>query len=288
MASVMRCLNKYEYWSGKKISLHKSSLLFSPNASHEIRRSIHSVSGMQQMKGNERYLGNPLFFSRKKAVDFAFIKKRLEDRVESWQAKLLSRASRTTLIQAVAMSIPTYSMPSFLLPKQLCSEIDAIVRRFWWTGSGATKRFLALKSWDALCKPKECGGLGFRRFYYFNLALLSKLGWKVVAGEDVFWVKALQAKYYRTEKFRDTPIRSDDSFVWKGILQTRSLLAKGCFEIVGSGESIYIWARPWVPGIPMGIPRAFFNRSHPNPIRHPNHILQKSNSFSYRVCVFRI
>ena len=105
-----------------------------------------SLLGMGVMTGNERYLGNPLFFSNNKRADFDFLKQKISARIEEWQAKLLSKAGRTTLIKLVALSIPTYTMSSFLVPKSLCEELDAIVRRFWWTGKMGTNRFLALKS----------------------------------------------------------------------------------------------------------------------------------------------
>ena len=58
-------------------------------------------------------------------------------------------------------------------------------------------RFFALKNWDAICKPKKFGGIGFRRFADFNLALIAKLGWKLLFDDNAIWVKALKAKYCR-------------------------------------------------------------------------------------------
>ena len=68
-------------------------------------------------------------------------------------------------------------------------------------GKRGDKMLSFSKSLDSFCKLKDCGGLGLRRFYDFNLALLSKLGWKVVSKEDVFWMAVLRAKYCRIEKF---------------------------------------------------------------------------------------
>lgn len=56
---------------------------------------------------------------------------------------------------------------------------------------------MAFKSWRDICKPKDAGGLGFRKFNEFNLALLAKLAWKMANGEEALWTKVLKAKYLR-------------------------------------------------------------------------------------------
>ena len=39
-------------------------------------------------------------------------------------------------------------------------------------------------------------------------------------------------------------------------------------KVIGDGDSIEIWSRPWVVGLPNGIPRAAFNPLVVNPILH--------------------
>ena len=78
-------------------------------------------------------------------------------------------------------------MCSILVPKSLCEELDAEVCRFWWTGKSRNSHFLELKGWDALCKLRSHGGLGFWRFYDFNLALVSNLTWKLVFRDGAVW-----------------------------------------------------------------------------------------------------
>lgn len=38
---------------------------------------------------------------------------------------------------------------------------------------------MEMKAWKEVCRPKENGSLGFRRFHDMNHALLSKLSWKI-------------------------------------------------------------------------------------------------------------
>lgn len=45
--------------------------------------------------------------------------------------RVLSQAGRTTLIRAVATTIPLCCISIFLLPKGWCEEIDRILKDFW-------------------------------------------------------------------------------------------------------------------------------------------------------------
>lgn len=84
-----------------------------------------------------------------------------------------------TLIKSVVQSIPRYTMSTFLLPSNLCEDLDAIVQKLWWESKLNASGFLAVKAWKDLYKPKEMGALGFRRFKDLNMALATKLGWKL-------------------------------------------------------------------------------------------------------------
>ena len=53
-------------------------------------------------------------------------------RVQGWKQSLLSHASRTCFIKAVAAAVPIYPMSSLLFPKNICSKIDALLSDFWW------------------------------------------------------------------------------------------------------------------------------------------------------------
>lgn len=42
-------------------------------------------------------------------------------------------------------------------------------------------------AWDAICKPKDVGGLGIRRLYDMNRALIAKLGWLLLKNPNSLW-----------------------------------------------------------------------------------------------------
>uniref|UniRef100_A0A803Q247 Reverse transcriptase n=1 Tax=Cannabis sativa TaxID=3483 RepID=A0A803Q247_CANSA len=168
--ALSRCLEKYEYWSGQKVSKDKSGIVFSPKISVSNRRDLTSTMGTHVLKGREKYLGNPFFVSARKREDFNFIKTKVLNRLEGWKAKCLSQAGRLTLIKSVLQNIPCYTMSAIRLPVSLCKESDSIVARFWWKG-------------------------------YMNVALVAKLAWNILVQSDRPWVKALSAKYCSTFEF---------------------------------------------------------------------------------------
>jgi hypothetical protein len=108
-------------------------------------------------------------------------------------------------IKAVAAAIPSYAMSTFLLPKIFCRKLDQLFMNFWWAFSPKKIRNLSLKSWNSICSPKALGGLGFRKMEEVNLALISKLGWKLLSPSDSMWVNQLQGKYLLSGSFLFPP-----------------------------------------------------------------------------------
>ncbi len=109
--------------------------------------------------------------SREKA--FAGLKDRIAKKLQGWNEKFLSKAGSEVLIKAVAQSIPNFTMSCFKIPSSFCDEVNSMIAKFWW-GSSSKGRKIHWKSWQKLCQPKEEGGIGFRDFHAFNLALLGK------------------------------------------------------------------------------------------------------------------
>lgn len=82
-------------------------------------------------------------------------------------------------------------------------------------------------AWNKVAKKKDSGGLGFKEIIDFNLAMLAKVGWRLICNPDSLLARVLQAKYYPSLSFMDAPVGRSTSWGWKGILQGRKILKAG-------------------------------------------------------------
>jgi hypothetical protein len=171
----------------------------------------------------------------------------VKSKVDGWRAKSLSQAGRLVLIKSVAAAIPSYAMSTFLLPKSICSQLDKVFKNFWWGFSSSKTKNLSLKSLELICTPKALGGLGMRSMKDVNLALISKLGWKLLTGLDSLWVSQLTGKYLNFESFLSLSFLSSTSWLWKGILKSKPIISKGTCHRIHSFSFLSVWNSSWIP-----------------------------------------
>jgi hypothetical protein len=141
-------------------------------------------------------------------------------------------------------------MSSFLLPTFVSYSLDRILKNFWWSFPTDRSKSLSLKSWSSICSPKDEGGLSFRRMHDFNLALITKLGWKLLSKADCLWVNQLQRKYIKYGDFLFSSIPFTASWLWKCIQKIKPIISVGACLRVSQSSSSPIWISNWVPTIP--------------------------------------
>ncbi|KAI5340961.1 hypothetical protein L3X38_020235 [Prunus dulcis] len=131
-------------------------------------------------------------------------------------------AGKEVLIKVVAMAMPNHAMSCFKLPVSLCREIESEI-------------------------AQKDGGMGFRDLVCFNLAMLAKIGWRILGQPQSLLGKVLHDKYHHGVGFLDARLGRKVSWGWRGILQGRRILLAGLRWRVGNGERIRVTEDPWLP-----------------------------------------
>ena len=157
--------------------MEKSSIYFSPNAPPSVHEAMKHALGIFMEASTERYLGLPTVVGRITSGSFEHTGKRSRGNMQGWAERLLACAGREVVLKSVIQAIPTFSMSCFLLTKKVCKQLTSSMARYWWSSS-IDRRSMHWISWDKLATPKVQGGMGFREFQKFNLALLGKHGWR--------------------------------------------------------------------------------------------------------------
>ncbi|KAF4389469.1 hypothetical protein G4B88_006528 [Cannabis sativa] len=236
----------YDAWSRQRLNLEKTKITFSDNCCHLLRSEIVNSFGFKMMNGDEQFLGNPLFIHGNSVSKFKYVVDKVANRLEGWKAKLLSQSARSVLIQNVLQTVPLYSMAVFKLPAAIHAELDSLYRRFWWTGDTGRGRYLSLVTWDNICKPKSCGGLGFRKSSHNNICLLAKLAWLLAKESDALWIQVLKGKYFPSTSFLAADKKRNSSLVAKGIWDVKYLIEDHAAWRVSFNSNRDLWVCDWV------------------------------------------
>ncbi|XP_074266609.1 putative mitochondrial protein AtMg00310 [Silene latifolia] len=96
------------------------------------------------------------------------------------------------------------------------------------------------------------GGMGFRDFQLFNLALLGKQAWRLVTETGNLWEHIMRAKYYPDGEFMTAQLGANPSYTWRGLMEARAVLETGMRRRIGDGKSTRVWRDAWLPGTNTG------------------------------------
>lgn len=69
-----------------------------------------------------------------------------------------------------------------------------------------------------ICTPQAKGGLGFRDFKNFNLALLAKQVWRLIQYPNSLLARVLKGRYFRLSNPIDVNKASNPSYVWRSLM----------------------------------------------------------------------
>lgn len=100
--------------------------------------------------------------------------------------------------------------------------------------------------WERLCVAKEKCGMGFRSLQLFNLAMLGKMGWPLLAEPNTFVCRVLKSKYFSSGDFLTAHVGHSPSFTWRSICAVQDLVRRGVRWRVGNGDRIRAMVDPWL------------------------------------------
>ena len=179
-------------------------------------------------------------------ADFQFLVDKLHSKLQGWKAKLLSQVGKTTLISSTLQFMPLYTFSCFKVPEVVCNKTDAISRAFWWRHD-QTERKLHLVSWDKICRPREEGGLGLKKFGLMNQAMLAKQFWRIGQNPQSLISKTFKAKYFPNSSIYDCVPKPHHSWFWRSIINQKNNLLKEGRWIVRNGANIPLTYTAWFP-----------------------------------------
>jgi hypothetical protein len=103
--------------------------------------------------------------------------------------------------------------------------MDAI-SKFWW-GDDDNSNKMHWYAWWKLCYPKIEGGMGFRDFHSFNLAMLAKQVWRLINEPESLCVKVLRVKYYPPGDILKGGPKAGSSYTWQSIVAGLATFKRG-------------------------------------------------------------
>jgi hypothetical protein len=246
MEAVLEVLQTFCAMSGQRVNYDKSSIFFSRNVEANTRHALSAKSGLKETTRLGNYLGVPALGRTPRCQDFQYLIEKIKGRLAGWKAKQLSLAGRITLAKSVIQSIPVYPMMSMPIPKSCLNEIEKLQRSFIW-GDGEDKRKTHMVGWDTMTKPKQCGGMGFRKLQAMNEACLMKMGWSLMVGENSLWGQVLLGKYGR-ESWNQGKVTTGigDSALWKAIVKSWPNLEEHRVWSIRDGRQVSFWKDKWL------------------------------------------
>lgn len=93
---------------GQKVNFQISLLYCSPKVPSQDAERLSLELGIPQTKDLGRYLGQQLVHSGNNRVAYEQMLQRIQNKLEGWKTKCLSRAGRLTLAHSMLSSIPTF------------------------------------------------------------------------------------------------------------------------------------------------------------------------------------
>lgn len=129
ISNLMNILEKKFHKAGLALSVNKSKLFITKNASRQLRQLVARTLGFQ-LTHLGKDLGLPLLHTRSSVSSFSYLVDNLTNKLAAWKSSHLPMVGRVVLAKSTLSALPTYSLQAGPLPSNLCSTLDKITRNF--------------------------------------------------------------------------------------------------------------------------------------------------------------
>lgn len=86
-----------------------------------------------------------------------------------------------------------------------------------------------------MTSPKSMGGLGFKDFELFNMAMLAKQVWRLLQQPESQCARLLKSIYYPGQTFLNSVVGNHPSQIWRAIMEGKDVLKQGLIRRIGNG-----------------------------------------------------
>lgn len=101
-------------------------------------------------------------------------------------------------------------------------------------------------SWAKLSVHKDRGGIGFRNFHDFNLALLGKQLWRLITCPNRLSSIIYKARYFPDSHVFDAKLGDNPSYIWRSLWESKSIVVAGARWNLGRGDQVKVSGHPWL------------------------------------------
>ncbi|XP_074347588.1 uncharacterized protein LOC141686452 [Apium graveolens] len=224
---VRELLEIYEKASGQQVNKGKSSIFYSSNVLHYNRQPICGTLQMIEANEHSTYFGLPNIIGRNKSAILGYLKNKVNMMIHSWDGYFVSRAGKEILVNQVAQALPVYAMNVFLLPQDITNSIEKCLTKYWWISGQSNNSKVVWMNWDRLSKHKRAGGMGFRNFRDFNIAMLGKQLWRLATNTQSLVSRLYKARYYDKSDVLHAGLGHNPSFIWRSLMEAQQVLKDG-------------------------------------------------------------
>ena len=123
-----------------------------------------------------QYLGLPLSIRKPSSSSLLPIVLKLERKLSTWRASMLSRGDRLALVRHVLCAIPTHFLTAIAIAfnQTILKKVNRIIRGFLWAGCKEANGGQCMVNWQRVCRPISLGGLGIKDIQRTGIALRAR------------------------------------------------------------------------------------------------------------------